>query len=61
MVKAFILVIRGMKKSKVFVKDMKQLYVAPRKQIPPVPTFYGMEHKKYEEERELSCFFASET
>jgi hypothetical protein len=48
MVKAFILVIRGARKSKVFVKDMKQLYVAPRKLVPPVPEYYGMEHKKYE-------------
>jgi hypothetical protein len=47
MVKVFILVVRGTKKSKVFIKDIKQLYVAPQKQTPPVPIFYDIEHKKY--------------
>ena len=59
MVKVFILVVRGTKKSKVFIKDIKQLYVAPQKQTPPVPTFYDIEHKKYEEKRELSCLFSA--
>jgi hypothetical protein len=39
MVKAFILVLRNQKKTKVFVKDIKELSVAPKRKIPPLPKY----------------------
>jgi hypothetical protein len=55
MAKAFILVLRNKKKTKVFVKDIKQLCVAPRKKIPPLPQYLDTHLPKYSQRKELFC------
>lgn len=55
MVKAFILVLRGAKKIKVFVKDIKELRVLTKRIAPVVPKYYGALNPIFVEKLELSC------
>lgn len=55
MVKAFILVLRGAKKIKVFVKDIKELRVAAKRKAPAVPKYYDTLNPTFEQKMELSC------
>lgn len=55
MVKAFILVLRNQKKTKVFVKDIKELCVTAKRKIPTLPKYIEGHSRDYEERKELSC------
>ena len=55
MVKAFIMVLRGAKKLKVFVKDIKELRVLAKRRAPVVPKYYDTLNPTFVQKMELSC------
>jgi hypothetical protein len=54
MVKAFILVLRNQKKTKVFVKDIKELCMTAKRKVPPLPQYRDGHSGDYEQRKELS-------